>query len=162
MDPKVVENRARRRLTLYDVEFHYGVEAGDSDGKVAMIEVTVPPRTLVKPHMHSKEDEFTLVLEGTIGAALGDDTTDEIPAGSFLVKPRNVRHALWNASNEPARILEVVTPAGLERYFEEVAPILTEHGPEWTQRFYETAGRYGLTVFDDWSKELQARYGITL
>ncbi len=35
-------------------------------------------------------------------------------------------------------------------------------GPEWTERFYETADRYGLTILDDWSKELQARYGIRL
>jgi len=55
-----------------------------------------------------------------------------------------------------------VTPAGLERYFEEVAPILREHGPNWTERFYELATRYGLTILDDWSDELKARYQITL
>ena len=162
MDPKVVASADRRRLKLYGVRFYYGVEGDDSEGRIAMIEVKIPPRTLVKPHMHSKEDEFTLVLEGTIGARLGEETREEVPAGSFLVKPRDVPHALWNATEEPARIVEVVTPAGLERYFEEVAPILIERGPEWTQRFYATADRYGLTILDDWSKELQERYGITL
>ncbi len=162
MQPRIIGDADRRVLKLYDVRFHYGVEGSDSDGHVAMIEVEIPPRTLVKPHMHSKEDEFTLVLEGTIGARLGDSTTDAIPAGSCLVKPRDVPHALWNTTEERARILEVVTPAGLERYFEEVVPILLNRGPEWTTRFYETAERYGLTILDDWSTELQERYGITL
>jgi hypothetical protein len=44
----------------------------------------------------------------------------------------------------------------------ELAPILHEHGPEWTERSYELATRYGLTILDDWSRELQARYQITL
>jgi hypothetical protein len=69
---------------------------------------------------------------------------------------------MWNVTDEPVRILEIVTPAGLERYFEEVAPILREHGPDWTERFYELATRYGLTILDDWSDELKARYEITL
>ena len=162
MVPKVVKAAERRQLKLYDVRFDYGVEATDSDGQVAMIEVTIPPRTLVKPHQHSKEDEFTLVVDGPIGARLGDQTIEVIPAGSFLVKPRNVPHALWNTGDGPARIVEVVTPGGLERYFEEMAPILLNRGPDWTQRFYETATRYGLTILDEWSTELQERYGITL
>ena len=162
MNPKVVKAADRRTLQLYDVRFRYGVEAADSEGRLAMIEVEIPPRTLVKPHQHSREDEFTLVLEGTIGGRLGGETMDAIPAGSFLVKPRNVPHALWNTTDETARIVEVVAPAGLERYFEEVAPILLGRGPGWADRFYETASRYGLTILDDWSNELQARYGITL
>ena len=162
MDPKIVTGDERRALKLYDVRFHFGVAAADSAGRIAMIEVEIPPRTLVKPHMHSKEDEFTLVLAGTIGAKLGEETREAVATGSFLVKPRGVPHALWNASEETATIVEVVTPAGLERYFEEVAPILVNQGPDWTKRFYETADRYGLTILDDWSQELQDRYGIKL
>jgi hypothetical protein len=56
----------------------------------------------------------------------------------------------------------VVSPAGLESYFERVAPILLEHGPEWTQRYKALAEEYGLSILDDWSDELQARYGIKL
>jgi hypothetical protein len=93
---------------------------------------------------------------------VGEETVEEIPAGSWLVKPRSVPHAMWNANDEPARILEVVTPGGLEGYFERIAPVLTQRGPDWTQRFYALADEYGLTILDDWSDELQAKYGITL
>jgi hypothetical protein len=69
---------------------------------------------------------------------------------------------MWNVSEEPARVLEVVSPAGLESYFEKIAPVLQQSGPEWTQRFRELAEEYGLTVLDDWSDELKATYGIKL
>jgi len=162
MIPKVVRPDEARRISLYDVVFRYGIGSAETDGKLSMLEVTIPPRTLVKPHMHTLEDEYTVILDGTVGASLGDETVEEIPAGSWLAKPRNVRHAMWNVSAEPARILEVVMPGGIERYFEQIAPVLTEHGPDWTKRYDALAQEYGLEILDDWSNELKAHYGITL
>lgn len=162
MIPKVVRPDEARRISLYDVVFRYGIASAETDGKLSMLEVTIPPRTLVKPHMHTLEDEYTLILDGTVGARLGDETVEQIPPGSWLVKPRSVPHAMWNISDEPARILEVVMPGGIERYFEQIAPILTEQGPDWTKRYYALAEEYGLEILDDWSNELKARYGITL
>ena len=162
MEPKVVLPDEAKTLSLYDVQFRYGIASAETDGRLALLEVTIPPRTLVKPHAHSKEDEFSLVLSGPIGVRLGDQTIEEVPTGSWLAKPRSVPHAMWNVSDQPARVLEVVSPAGLESYFEKIAPVLQEHGPEWTERFYELANEYGLSVLDDWSDELKATYGITL
>ena len=162
MDATVVLPAEAKQITLYDVRFRYGVDAVATGGGLAMLEVTVPPRTLVKPHMHTREDEFTLILDGTVGARLGERTIEEIPAGSWLIKPRDIPHAMWNVTTEPARILEVVMPGGLERYFEQVAPVLMEHGPNWTKRYYALAEEFGLTILDDWSDELKERYGITL
>jgi quercetin dioxygenase-like cupin family protein len=162
MEPKVVLPDEAKTLSLYDVQFRYGIASAETDGRLALLEVTIPPRTLVKPHAHSKEDEFSLVLSGPIGVRVGEQTVEEVPTGSWLVKPRSVPHAMWNVSDQPARVLEVVSPAGLESYFEKIAPVLREHGPEWTERFYELANEYGLSVLDDWSDELKATYGITL
>ena len=162
MIPKVVRPEEARRITLYDVVFRYGIGSAETDGKLSMLEVTIPPRTLVKPHMHTREDEFTLILDGAVGARLANETIEEIPAGSWLAKPRSVPHAMWNVGAQPARILEVVMPGGLERYFEEIAPVLTQHGPDWTKRYEALAEEYGLEILNDWSDELQARYRITL
>jgi quercetin dioxygenase-like cupin family protein len=162
MRPAVHEASCQHTAALYGVAFAYRLETANTDGHAAVLEVTIPPRTLVKPHQHSKEDEFSLILSGRVGARIGDATYEEIPAGSSIVKPRDIPHAMWNVTDEPARILEIVMPAGLEDYFAELAPILRENGPEWTERFYELATRYGLTILDDWSNELKARYQITL
>ena len=162
MEPRVIRPDQANTIQLYDVVFNYGIGAGETDGKLSMLEVTIPPRTLIKPHIHTREDEFSLVLAGPIGLRSGDETVDEVPTGSWLVKPRSVPHAMWNLGDQPARVLEVVMPGGLERYFEEIAPVLREHGPEWTKRYEALADTYGLTILDDWTDELKAKYGITL
>jgi quercetin dioxygenase-like cupin family protein len=162
VDPRVVTADQTNSIQLYGVGFRYGIGAAASGGALSMLEVTIPPRTLIKPHMHTREDEFSLVLDGPIGVRQGDDTTEEIPTGSWLIKPRLIPHAMWNVSDQPARILEVVAPGGLERYFEHIAPVLMEHGPEWTQRYKALAEAFGLAILDDWTDELKAKYGITL
>ena len=162
MVPKVVLADESRQIQLYDVLFRYGVGSDESDGGLSLLEVTVPPRTLIKPHMHTREDEFTLVLHGTVSARLGDDVVEVIPAGSWLVKPRAIPHAMWNVTSEPSRILEVVAPGGLERYFEQIAPVLMEHGPEWSKRYDALADEFGLTILNDWTDELRERYGVRL
>src|SRR5919108_1515046 len=160
MEPKVIQPDAARSIRLYDVVFN-GIGADETEGRLSMLEVTIPSRTLIKPHLHTREDEFSLVLAGPIGVRAGDETTDEVPTGSWLVKPRSVPHAMWNLGDEPARVLEVVIPGGLERYFEAIAPVLAEYGPEWTRRYNELADEYGLTILDDWTDELKAKYGIS-
>ena len=162
METAIVRPDEAGSIRLNDVVFRYGVGAERTDGQLSMIEVTIPPRTLIKPHMHTRENEFSYVLSGPIGVRAGDATTEEVPTGSWLIKPRSVPHAMWNLSDGPARVLEVVLPGGLERYFEEIAPILREHGPEWTKRYSAAAEAYGLEILDDWSDELKAKYGITL
>ena len=162
MIPRVVRPDEAHEVSLYDVQFRYGIGSVETDGSLSMLEVTIPPRTLVKPHIHSLEDEYTLVLAGSVGARLGDETVEEMPAGGWLVKPRSVPHAMWNVGDAPVRILEVVVPGGIERYFEQIAPILKEHGPDWTKRYKALGDEFGLTILDDWTDELKARYGITL
>jgi quercetin dioxygenase-like cupin family protein len=162
MKPTVVLPEDATHLALYDVKFRWGVGSEQTDGALSLLEVTIPPHTLIKPHAHTREDEFSLVLSGQIGVRTGDDIVEEVPAGSWLIKPRTVPHAMWNVSDQPARILEVVTPGGLEHYFEKIAPILKEHGPEWTAQYDAAAEEYGLEILNDWSNELQAKYGITL
>lgn len=162
MEAKVVGPDEGRSISLYETLFDYKLESAATDGRLAFIEVTVPPRTLVKPHQHSREDEVSLILSGTVGARVGDMTIEEIPQGSYLLKPRDIPHALWNLADEPARLVEVLSPGGLEPYFDELAPILHEHGPQWTAQYKALAERFGLTILDDWSDELQTRYGIKL
>jgi quercetin dioxygenase-like cupin family protein len=162
MRAKVVLPGEAKTLQLYDVGFRWGIGAEQTDGAVSILEVTIPPKTLIKPHLHTREDEFSLVLDGTIGVRTAEDVVEKVPTGSWLIKPRSVAHAMWNVGDQSARVLEVVVPGGLESYFEEIGPILRERGPEWTKRYHAAADAYGLEILDDWTDELKARYGITL
>ena len=157
--PKLMAPGEGRSIMLFAVRFDYKVTSADSGGALAALEVTIPPRTLVKPHNHSREDEYTVVLAGTVGARVGDQVV-EAAAGASLVKPRGVPHAMWNAGAEPVRVLEVLSPGGLEDYFEELAPVLRAKAPR--ADYDALAARYGLTIEDDWIEELERTYGVKL
>ena len=156
---KLVEPGQGKTIMLFAVRFDYKVTSADSGGALAALEVTIPPRTLVKPHNHSREDEFTVVLAGTVGARVGDRVV-EAGAGASMVKPRGTPHAMWNLGPEPARVLEVVSPGGLEDYFEELAPVLRAKAPP--SEYDALADRYGLTIQNDWIEELERTYQVKL
>ena len=93
-------------------------------GAFSLVEHPLPPRALGSPlHTHRNEDEYSYILEGQIGLQLGDETL-LAKAGDLVFKPRGIPHAFWNAGDEPARLLEIISPAGFENYFRELAPLL--------------------------------------
>lgn len=159
--PKVVASGEGKTVMLFGVRFDYKVVTADSGGGLALLEVEIPPGTLVKPHNHSREDEYSLVLAGTVGVRVGDRTL-EAGQGAYLVKPRGTPHAMWNAQSTPAKVLEMLSPAGLERYFEELPPILAKHEGAGPPEYYQLAQDYGLTIQDDWIEELERTYSVKL
>jgi quercetin dioxygenase-like cupin family protein len=157
--PKLVAPGEGKKVMLFGVRFSYKVESTDSGGSLAVLEVEIPAKTLVKPHSHSREDEFSLVLAGTVGVRVGDQVQEAGP-GTYLVKPRGVPHAMWNAAATPAKVAEILCPGGLEGYFEELAPVLAEHRPP--PEYYQLADKYGIGIENDWIEELESTYGVKL
>jgi quercetin dioxygenase-like cupin family protein len=122
-----------------------GAETG---GNFALVEHPIEPRVLAAPmHTHRHEDEYTYVLEGEIGVQVGDEVRIARP-GDLVFKPRGVPHAFWNAGDAPARALEIISPAGFERYFAEIAPLLPPNhpGPPDEQALGAVMARYGLEM----------------
>jgi len=158
-EPKHVAVEEGRTIQLFGVKFRYKIESVDSGGALCVLEVEIPPKTLVKPHTHSREDEYTLVLDGTIGVRVGD-AYDEAGPGSYLVKPRGTAHAMWNAGSTPVKVVEILAPAGLEEYFVELAPVLARREPAAV--YYGLAEKYGLTIEDDWIEEIEQRFDVKL
>jgi quercetin dioxygenase-like cupin family protein len=87
------------------------VRSEHTNGVIASIEETVPPRRLISPHTH-QNDVWVYVLSGEVGILVGDQT-DVAGPGSWALKPRNVVHAMWNVGRMPARVIEVLTPGGV-------------------------------------------------
>ncbi len=92
----------------------------DSGGGFALVEHLMPPRALAAPlHRHSREDEYSFVLEGLVGAYFdGEELLGN--AGDLIFKPRGEWHTFWNAGDVPARILEIISPGGFEQAFREM------------------------------------------
>ena len=145
------------RLRTMGVRFM--VTGGDSGGGFSMVEHPLGPRALAGPlHRHSREDEYSYVLEGQIGARLGDDVIHAGP-GDLIFKPRNQWHTFWNAGDSDARILEIISPAGFEQYFEELIALFAAGAPD-PAVLAEVASRYGLEVDLASIPTLSAEHGL--
>jgi len=129
---------------LGSIGVRFMVGGDESGGGFSLVEHPMAPRRLAAPlHRHSREDEYSFVLEGRVGALLGDDTVIGEP-GDLIFKPRDQWHTFWNAGDEPARILEIISPAGFECYFEEMKQLLADGGPPDPAQRMAIADRYGL------------------
>lgn len=127
-------------------------------GRVAIIEHPIAPGALVPPHTHTREDEISYVVSGSIGARVGDEFI-AAPPGSYVLKPRGTPHAFWNAGPEAARIVEVIVPAGFEAFFAELDELVRE-GQLNVERHAELGLRYGVRYHLDWITELTERFGV--
>jgi gentisate 1,2-dioxygenase len=108
-------------------------------------------------HRHHLEDEFTYVVRGRIGAILGEDEVVAEP-GDLLFKPRGQWHTFWNAGDEPAAELEVISPAGLERFFRWIDTRPERPSPE---ELAEVATPYRCDVDPERTGALVERHGLT-
>src|ERR671936_349988 len=108
---------------LGSIGVRFMLDGARSGGGVALIEHPMSPRALAAPlNRHTREDEYSYVLEGRVGALLGDEVLVGGP-GDLIFKPRNQWHTFWNAGDAPARILEIISPAGFERFFAELVEL---------------------------------------
>jgi hypothetical protein len=112
-------------------------------------------------HTHSREDEYTYILEGEIGAEVGDRVV-RLGRGELLRKPRGVPHAFWNPTDAPARVLEIISPGGFERYFAEMAEAFAVQGPPDFARLAEIQTRYGLAMDFGSVPRLAEQHGLRL
>ena len=115
---------AGERVDLLALGVRFMIDGEATGGAFSLVEHPLPPRALGAPiHTHRNEDEYSFVLAGRVGVQLGEDVLEAGP-GELVFKPRGVPHAFWNAGDEPARLLEIISPAGFENYFRELAPLL--------------------------------------
>lgn len=103
---------------------------------------------------------YSYVLADTIGARVGEDLYEELGPGSLLCKPRKVPHTFWNPTEEEARLLEIIGPPGLDRFFAELGPVVA--GETDFDAIGRLTDRHGLTFPTEWIEDLQNRHGVTL
>ena len=138
--------------------FRHLIKAVDTEGRFSTQSAVLGPGKLVMPHSHRHEDEFSFVFRGRIGGRVGDQDV-VVEEGGFLFKPRGVVHALWNPTDTDAIVIELISPAGFEGFFEEMGALRTGDGLDVVR---EIATRYGQTPHPELVAELSECHGVSL
>ena len=124
--------------------------------RFAVVHHPLAPRALAAPlHRHHREDEYSYVVAGSLGALLGDEVVTAVP-GTWVFKPRGQWHTFWNAGDTPCEIIELISPAGFEDYFRELGGNLAR--PDKGRR---AAEKYELDMDFESVPGLCARFGLT-
>ena len=149
------------RADLPGLGTRHMLRGAQTGGRFALIEHTIPPHALAAPvHTHLNEDEYSFVLSGRLGAMVRDEVIEAGP-GELVVKPRGVPHAFWNAGDEEVRLLEMISPAGFESYFDELAPLFAGGGPPDFEALAAIQARYALAMDPSSIGPLRERFGLT-
>ena len=145
---------------LGGIGVRFMVGGAESGGGFALVEHPMEPRALAAPmHRHSREDEYSFVLEGRVGADLGGEIVyGEV--GDLIFKPRGQWHTFWNAGDRPARILEIISPAGFEKFFDTVTA-MAARGELDPARMATLAAEYGTEIDMNSVPGLIAAHGVT-
>ncbi|WP_433017699.1 cupin domain-containing protein [Kribbella sp. CA-294648] len=159
---KIVQpSEGRRGGLMPGVGVIFKIDGADSGGALAVVEHPFEVGGLVPPHVHHREDEISIVLEGEIGFR-SEDKEIVLGPGGYIVKPRGEVHAMWNAGPTPARMIEIISPAGLEELFRTVVD-LTERGEAEMTKIVELANRYEVPIADpEWFADVIERYQLSM
>jgi mannose-6-phosphate isomerase-like protein (cupin superfamily) len=156
---KLVGPRDGKAGFLGSIGVRFMIDGDEAGKRFSLVEHPMSSRALAAPlHRHLREDEYSFVLEGRVGALLGDEVVEGGP-GDLIFKPRNQWHTFWNAGDEPARLLEIISPAGFERFFAELVDLggVTQADPEMLG---ELCARYELEMDPDSIPELVQRFDV--
>jgi mannose-6-phosphate isomerase-like protein (cupin superfamily) len=156
---KIVGPKDGKAGSLGSIGVRFMIDGEETDRDFSLVEHPLPPRRLAAPlHKHSREDEYSFVLEGRMGAQLGDEVV-YAEAGDLVFKPRDQWHTFWNAGDEPCRILEIISPAGFEKFFDELVDLVETDAAD-PERLAELGDRYGLEMDPTTVPGLIAEHGV--
>lgn len=153
----LIQPQSGTELKFADLTGLLKIGSADSSNRfAAAVFPHIPPRMLAAPlHRHHREDEYTVVLDGTLGLQLGEEVVEAGP-GTWIVKPRQQWHTFWNAGDVPCRTIEIVSPAGFERYFHDVAAAGSD-----LEQLVRLNAKYELDMDFDSIPVLCRRFGLT-
>jgi quercetin dioxygenase-like cupin family protein len=116
----------------------------DTRGAYSVFEYVIPPELGGPPtHIHSREDELFICVAGEVTVEL-DGVVHVFSAGSLLLMPRGVPHMFYNAGTEEARVIAVVSPPGLERYYRDLSALPA--GPRDMAKIGKIMSAHGLSL----------------
>lgn len=137
------------------------ITAQQTSGAFSVVELTYPPGNFTPPHRHEKTVEVGYILEGELGFMVAEEDF-RVSAGSFVVRPKGVPHAIWNITDRSARLLDMYTPAGFEAWYSELARLAAGSEPPTMQAIFEAGRRYDSVFMPELAPRLIQKFGLKL
>lgn len=137
------------------------IRGEQTSGGFSIVEFLASPGFFTPPHLHETIDELSYVVEGELGVMVGEEDF-QVGAGSFVVRPRGVPHALWNVTDRPVRLLDMYTPAGHERLIEDGAKLSSTTPPPTPEQLSEFARRHDTIFRPELAPRLMQTYGLKM
>ena len=114
--------------------------AGDTGGRLSIVEMTEPPGTEAPLHVHHNEDEGFWLLEGSATIEVGGQRF-EARAGDFAWGPRGIPHR-YTVGPDGCRMLFLCTPGGFEDLVREMSvPAVTRTLPPPSEPDFDHVAR---------------------
>jgi quercetin dioxygenase-like cupin family protein len=151
-------------VSLGGVGVDFKIPAEMTDGLFSVVEHPLDVGRLIPPHVHYREHEYSYILRGKVGVRIEGRGDYVAEPGDWVFKPKNIPHTFWNAGDEPAHLLEIISPAGFEEFFAKLGELVETSPPEeLPERRAQLALEYDHHfVHPEWADELKAAYGLKL
>lgn len=145
------------------------VRHAQTNGQFSCVELAVAPKKMgPAPHVHRDLDELMHVTEGTVSILVGEEVY-EVKAGGWHLRPRQITHTFWNATDQPARAVDMYFNQPFEEFLDElngqILPTIRANG--WAQDSKEAAAlidalhaKFGITMYHDRRAALVKKYGL--
>jgi mannose-6-phosphate isomerase-like protein (cupin superfamily) len=154
--PTIIKATSPEFFDFGGLGVNWKIDGAATGNRFAIVHHPIAPRALAAPlHYHHREDEYSYVLKGKLGALLGEDVAIA-GAGDWVFKPRHQWHTFWNAGDEPCEIIEVISPSGFEDYFREMAAVWGD-----VPQIMAVCQKYELEMRMESVPELCERFGLT-
>jgi mannose-6-phosphate isomerase-like protein (cupin superfamily) len=130
-EPFVIPDDGGRALWSVGALIILRTDAATTGGAATVGDLRAAPGYETPLHVHGGEDEQFCLLEGQIECRYGANGDDRAVAGPHdtVYLPRGVPHGFRVVGDDPLRMIVVLTPGGLEGFFEAVGEPAPAHEP---------------------------------
>jgi mannose-6-phosphate isomerase-like protein (cupin superfamily) len=141
--PAIVQPGMGRELHAFGDVLSVMLGGTETDQRLTVMFDITAPGGGPPPHVHSKEDELFLVVDGRVSFFIERDWTEVSPGGAVYL-PRGTTHCYRNTGTTVSRQWILTTPSGFEHFFARCAEEFARAGGPDMQRIVGFARDNGI------------------
>lgn len=148
LEPIIVSPGAGKDLHAFGNILTVMLSGEHTGNQLSVMSEVTPPGGGPPTHMHNREDEIFLVMEGRISYCVNGDWT-EVEPGGVVYLPRGIAHSFRNVGDTPSRHWIITTPSGFEVFFARCADEFAKGPMPDMRRIAEIFDEHGISMLED-------------